>query len=114
MGGWHHVEVQAEWWWNAKPEAAGFQYNLKLTQLVSRQAANDRETFIERTGNQSAMGQHLGGIMVFINPLIVSMDEHSHIFSRHGCYSVDGVISNEMAVIPAKDWKSSLRNTSHH
>eukprot|EP00596_Hydrurales_sp_CCMP1899_P000890 CAMPEP_0119036722 /NCGR_PEP_ID=MMETSP1177-20130426/4628_1 /TAXON_ID=2985 /ORGANISM="Ochromonas sp, Strain CCMP1899" /LENGTH=300 /DNA_ID=CAMNT_0006996993 /DNA_START=253 /DNA_END=1155 /DNA_ORIENTATION=- len=91
-GGWHHVEVHEEWWWNAKLEAAGFQYNSKLTHLARRQANNDREAFVERTGNQSTMGQHLRGLMVFINPLIASMDEHSHIFSGHGCYS--GVISN--------------------
>jgi hypothetical protein len=101
-GGWHHEEVHKEWWWNAKLEAAGFQYNSKLTQLVRRQAANDRETFIEGTGNESAMAQYLGGIMVFINPLIASMDKHSHIFSGHGCYSVDGVIANQDGGDPCK------------
>ena len=99
-GGYHHVEVHPEWWWISRFQSQGFIYDAGLSAATKLQAWNERFTMQERNpGKLNAIGQHIQrNMMVFINPLVASLDAHKHLFAGNGCYA--GSNHNEDGGIP--------------
>ena len=87
-GGWHHVEVRDEWWWKARFTAAGFTFSADLTSRLQRYAAVDNRLAVSR-GKLKATGYIVHSTLVFINPAVAQLDEHSHIFGGDGCIWAD-------------------------
>mmetsp|Transcript_32032 Transcript_32032/g.67341 ORF Transcript_32032/g.67341 Transcript_32032/m.67341 type:complete len:383 (-) Transcript_32032:206-1354(-) len=92
-GGWHHVEVHDDAWWQVKMESMGFIYSDILTKEMRKKAQTDsnRRDLVEdmKTQNrtQYAVAQHLWtSLQVFINPLVASLPDHQHLFAEHGCF----------------------------
>jgi len=92
-GGWHHVEVHDDNWWQVKMEAMGFVYSAILTQEMRKKAGEDTNRLdlvkdMKRLNKTSySVAQHLRtSLQVFINPLVASLPEHAHLFAEHGCY----------------------------
>ncbi|KAL7528547.1 hypothetical protein ACHAXR_003932 [Thalassiosira sp. AJA248-18] len=94
-GGWHHVEIHDDNWWQVKMEAMGFVYSEILTSMMKQKAIQDkdRRDLVElkkksQTPNRTRynVAQHLRTtLQVFINPLVASLPEHAHLFAEHGC-----------------------------
>ncbi|KAL7551273.1 hypothetical protein ACHAWF_014477 [Thalassiosira exigua] len=90
-GGWHHVEVHDDDWWRVRWEAAGFVYSEYLTTQM-REIANKDNHRKDLTSNMRPdhlyfVGQHLYlNLQVFINPMVASLPQHTHLFAEHGCY----------------------------
>ncbi|EED88192.1 predicted protein [Thalassiosira pseudonana CCMP1335] len=86
-GGWHHVEVHDDDWWRTRWEAAGLVYSESLTQearLVAIQDQNRRDLTLDMTNDKLYfVGQHVYlNVQVFINPMVASLPEHSHLFAE--------------------------------
>lgn len=91
FGGWHHVEVHAQWWWRARMEAQGFRFSPELTERFRRIASDG--TLIN-PNLASGQAQHLAhGLQVFINPIVASLPQHHHLFGGGGCYD-DSIDNN--------------------
>lgn len=91
-GGWHHVEVHDEKWWQARMEMMGFVYSEHLTNEMKSKASQDkmRNDIVAamETNKTYSVGQHIWSTMqVFINPLVASLPEHAHLLAEHGCYT---------------------------
>lgn len=87
-GGWHHVEVHSSEWWIVRMEAMGFRYSDILTKEIRKKVDDDhlREDLTDKM--KKGIGQHIwGSMLVFINPLVSSLEEHAHLFAEHGCHS---------------------------
>ncbi len=98
-GGWHHVEVHNTWWWRSRFEAQGFIFSQVLTDMCRKEALNDY--FAQPNPHSTTLGQHIRlNLLVFINPAVASLPEHSHLFGGHGCYG--DVIGNEDGGIACK------------
>ena len=85
-GGYHHVEVRPEWWWTSRVQAAGFIYDHAMSKTIRKQALNDWSNYQRTTGNVTTMGQHIRGMMVFVNPVVSSLERHGHLFNGFGCF----------------------------
>jgi len=97
-GGWHHVEVHDDDWWILKFEMLGFRYNEKLTEEIRHLAKHDKriETDLFDGAPKTYNSQHVWlNMLVFINPAVTSLPQHSHLLVDHGCYNtsedVEGV-----------------------
>jgi hypothetical protein len=76
-GGWHHVEVHDTWWWKTRMMAHGFVYDDELTDIIRTTASIGRK-------NES---QHIAHrMLVFINPVVASLPQHSHVIGGYGCH----------------------------
>ena len=86
-GGWHHVEIHPEWWWIGRLSKVGFIYSEHLTEVVRKQAANERD-YIQRDGRKgTSQGQHLiFTLMVFVNPEVAGLKRHAHLIAGDGCF----------------------------
>jgi cyclopropane fatty-acyl-phospholipid synthase-like methyltransferase len=89
--GWHHVEVHDNEWWRGRMESMGFVYSEFLTNMFRGKAGDDkRRTDLLKSmeeGKVYDVGQHLRTtLQVFINPLVASLPQHSHLFAEHGCF----------------------------
>lgn len=60
-------------------QAQGFIYSPELSTQVIKQVDGE----LMATGNYA---QHLGGVMVFINPAVASLPKHRHLMGGHGCH----------------------------
>ena len=74
-GGWHHVEVHDDAWWQMRWEAAGFIYSDYLTQQARKIAVRDQHlkdlTLNMDQDHLYFVGQHIYlNIQVFINPMV--------------------------------------------
>lgn len=91
-GGWHHVEVHKDEWWQVRFEAAGLIYSNVLTKQMRDKAREDKGVnnllpSMDRERVYST-GQHLyTSLQVFINPMVASLPQHAHLFAEHGCYA---------------------------
>lgn len=90
-GGWHHMEVHSDEWWIRKFESYGFKYDQKLTDDIRRVATeeadwpeSDPRTVAPNGLKYRAI--HFRTIKVFINPVVASLPQHSHLFPEHGCF----------------------------
>jgi len=70
-GGWHHVEVHDDTWWKSRLEGHGFVYSQDLTQ---------------RARSFQVRGHIRRSMMVFLNPAVLSLPAHSHLFAEPGCF----------------------------
>lgn len=108
-GGWHHVEVHDDEWWQIRWEAAGLVYSELLTREARSIAMDDRRSNIGGIETNTA-AQHIwlsvqvsraaiqfcNRLMmlksqrilpqVYINPMVASLPEHAHLFAEHGCF----------------------------
>lgn len=87
-GGWHHVEVHPDEWWIRKMTSYGFQYDAELTKMVkgwARQEANN-ETAISPSGKRYRAYHVIMSMKVFINPAVMALPQHQHLFPREGCF----------------------------
>ena len=85
-GGWHHVEVRDEWWWKSRFTARGFVFSQELTSRLQRFSAVDNRLAVSsKTGKLKATGYIVHSTLVFINPTVAQLDEHSHLFGGDGC-----------------------------
>lgn len=88
--GWHHVEVHNEAWWIRKYESYGLKFDRELTDKAKEIARANKKTF---TGPHKI---YMDGfyvrtaMMVFINPVVASLPEHSHLFPELGCFAGKG------------------------
>lgn len=86
-GGWHHVEVHDQYWWIARFEAAGFVYSMQLTRNLRKQATNDPIRYSQPKQKVAHYCQVLRkALLVFINPSVASLPEHSHLIGGYGCF----------------------------
>lgn len=87
-GGWHHVEVHTNSWWETKFESLGFKYSRALTEKVRQLAIEERNH--DRTlgpDGKPYNAQHIWLTMqVYINPVVASLQKHAHLFAEHGCF----------------------------
>jgi len=81
FGGWHHVEVNADWWWRGRFISNGFVFSQELTDIV-RSVCTTGDHF-ENTNAQLLKAR----LLVFINPAVASLEQHDHLFGGHGCFS---------------------------
>jgi len=72
-GGWHHVEVHDEHWWRNRLEGHGLVFSEELS---SRARESQRVGHIKRS------------MMVFLNPSVLSLPAHSHLFAEPGCFDL--------------------------
>jgi len=87
-GGWHHVEVHTDEYWRAKYESNGFVFSGDLTSRVKDIAVKERENNTEAFNGKRLGATHVArSIQVFINPLVASLPEHSHLFAEPGCFT---------------------------
>mmetsp|Transcript_27348 Transcript_27348/g.41384 ORF Transcript_27348/g.41384 Transcript_27348/m.41384 type:complete len:420 (-) Transcript_27348:51-1310(-) len=89
VGGWHHVEVHETDWWVQKYEAYGFRYSEKLTNAVRRVASEERSAnlLFGPTPGKTLNAQHVWTSMkIFLNPTVLALPEHAHLFGEHGCF----------------------------
>ena len=86
-GGWHHVEVHSDEWWQTKWESQGFVFSQALTDLVRESARGEmgQEEGAITEGN-GYYAQHLIYTMqVFINPAVAKLLKHQHLLAEDGC-----------------------------
>jgi Methyltransferase domain len=87
-GGWHHVEIHSTDWWIARFQSYGFVYSQYLTDEIRGAAISHKDDPTPNGGTYSAT--HLWStMMVFINPTVASLPEHSHLLSENGCYNMN-------------------------
>jgi len=80
FGGFHHVEVNADWWWRGRFQANGFVYSEELTTLFKQVITTGDHH--EGTNAQLLKAR----LLVFINPSVAALPEHDHLFGGHGCF----------------------------
>ena len=102
-GGWHHVEVHDDSWWQTRMEAAGFLYSSHLTNLARTIAQKDSSlknlTLDMKEENLYFVGQHIYlNVQVFINPLVAALPQHAHLFAEHGCFGGKDKNNNKIHV----------------
>lgn len=82
-GGWHHVEVHSKEWWIARFQSYGFVYSEYLTKQIQEVASNNRTP---APNGKTYNAQHLWtNMLVFINPNVASLPEHTHLLSGPSC-----------------------------
>jgi len=84
-GGWHHVEVHTEEWWNHRFASQGFVLSPYLTEQVRKQAkAGD----VDKTPHDDTYrAQHIWTqLKVYINPAVARLPKHQHLFGGPGCF----------------------------
>jgi len=100
-GGWHHTEVHKDEWWIAKFQSFGFVYSESMTKRVRDIAREESggpspivDTKKQNSNNtepqqyENYLASHVyGTMMVFINPKVASLPQHSHIFAEPGCFT---------------------------
>ena len=69
----------------------GFVYSEYLTKMMRGKAGSDKKrTDLLKSmeeGKVYDVGQHMRTtLQVFINPLVASLPQHSHLFAEHGCF----------------------------
>jgi hypothetical protein len=85
-GGWHHVEVHETDWWIARFQSFGFVYSDSLTNQVRNAAMQHRLDVAPDNSTYNA--QHIWlHMMVFVNPVVASLEKHHHLLAEIGCYS---------------------------
>jgi hypothetical protein len=99
-GGWHHVEVHNDEWWNEKMAMYGFVYSPHLTKLVRSVAAEERSnTNYTFPNGEKPNAQHVWlSMMVFINPAVASLPQHAHLLAEDGCYQ--GIVNDKVVNRP--------------
>lgn len=80
-------------WWRVRWEAAGFVYSEFLTKKSRSIAMKDQQlknlTLDMRDDHLYFVGQHIYlNVQVFINPMVASLPEHSHLFAEVSVYTV--------------------------
>lgn len=87
-GGWHHVEVHDDDWWQMRFESYGFVFSKILTDKARGVAGEEmRSGTPSPVEGQNYNAQHLRiNLQVFINPSVASLPEHQHLLAEHGCY----------------------------
>jgi len=65
------VEVHDDTWWKSRLEGHGFVYSQDLTQ---------------RARSFQVRGHIRRSMMVFLNPAVLSLPAHSHLFAEPGCF----------------------------
>ena len=80
-------------WWRVRWEAAGFVYSEFLTKKSRSIAMKDQQlknlTLDMRDDHLYFVGQHIYlNVQVFINPIVASLPEHSHLFAEVSLYTV--------------------------
>ena len=80
-------------WWRVRWEAAGFVYSEFLTKKSQSIAMKDQQlknlTLDMRDDHLYFVGQHIYlNVQVFINPMVASLPEHSHLFAEVSMYTV--------------------------
>ena len=78
-------------WWRVRWEAAGFVYSEFLTKKSRSIALKDQQlknlTLDMRDDHLYFVGQHIYlNVQVFINPMVASLPEHSHLFAEVSVY----------------------------
>ena len=70
-------------WWIARLQSAGFLFDKGLSAQVRSEAFNEWSNFRRNVepGNETNMGQHIRGMMVFHNPVVSSLQQHAHLFA---------------------------------
>ena len=86
-GGWHHVEVHDDNYWQIKFASYGFIYSDYLTKRMRNLALQEAMSNIESLiGPFTFRAGHVyRSIQVYINPSVASLPEHAHLFSEDGC-----------------------------
>lgn len=87
-GGWHHVEVDPEWWWRLKMKQHGFEFSPMLTEMARQGSQYSRKDGF----NAQHLWLHL---MVFINPEVAQLPRHLHLFKGGGCYYPDETLPKD-------------------
>lgn len=90
MGGWHHVEVHDDDWWIHKYELYGFKYMHELTLELRETARQEAMTGKLAVNGEKINPQNLYTMMVFFNPAVGALPQHSHLFAEPGCFNVTG------------------------
>jgi hypothetical protein len=87
-GGWHHVEVHPDSWWNRKFESYGFKYDQELTMQARKWAEEDRLNTTNIAPNGKPFDpQHLRtSLKVYVNHAVAALPKHQHLFPEHGCF----------------------------
>jgi hypothetical protein len=94
FGGWHHVEVHPQYWWEVRMVSQGFVYSDVLTKRISFYANESKAYKYD--------SQHIVyGMRVFINPEVAKLKKHHHIMSGWGCFN--NKIDNNDGGIECKD-----------
>lgn len=107
--GWHHVEVHDDTWWISKMQLYGFVYSEELTRRVRNLATEEKNQQIKTF---SPTGQPFNAryvektMLVFLNPLVGSLPQHSHLFAEDGCS--DGVNRSRPCAVHPKSEETSL------
>jgi hypothetical protein len=69
----------------ARFEALGFRFSADLTEAVRREALIEAGLGHNR---KPISGQHIyASMLVFINPGVAGLAEHSHLFAGYGCFN---------------------------
>jgi Methyltransferase domain len=86
-GGWHHVEVHDDDYWQIKFASYGFIYSDYLTKRMRNLASREAKSHIQSLiGPFPLRAAHVyRSVQVYINPIVASLPEHAHLFSEDGC-----------------------------
>lgn len=85
-GGWHHVEVHKDDWWINKFELYGFKYMPELTVELREVARQEAMQGPKAVNGEPPNPQNLYSMLVFFNPAVGSLPQHSHLFAEPGCF----------------------------
>jgi hypothetical protein len=82
------VEVHGDKWWIHKFELYGFKYMHELTLELREVARQEAMRGPLAVNGEKPNPQNLYNLLVFFNPAVGSLPEHSHLFAEPGCFQV--------------------------
>jgi len=89
--GWHHVEVHSNDWWIRKYESYGFKYDQALSEEARAIAKRTKKSYRSPHNKTYLDGFYMRvTLMVFVNPTVAALPEHSHLFPELGCFGGQG------------------------
>ena len=83
------MEVHKDDWWIKKFELYGFKYTEDLTLELREVARQEAMRGPLAVNGEKPNPQNLYSMLVFFNPAVGALPQHSHLFSEPGCIEIN-------------------------